>query len=81
MKENQKFPEAIITPTTKAEMGLHDEDISKEEILKQDVYKRQNHDHRIRDSIHGCDTTNLSIHISSPLSLKHRRQVIHTFQL
>ena len=32
MKENQKFPEPIITPTTKAEMGLHDEDISKEEI-------------------------------------------------
>ncbi len=35
MKENQKFPEPIITPTTKAEMGAHDEDISKEEILKQ----------------------------------------------
>ena len=35
MRENQKFPEPIITPTTKAEMGLHDEDISKEEILKQ----------------------------------------------
>ena len=35
MKENQKFPTPIITPTTKAEQGLHDEDISKEEILKQ----------------------------------------------
>ena len=35
MRENEKFPEPIITPTTKAEMGLHDEDISKEEILKQ----------------------------------------------
>lgn len=34
MKENQKFPEPIITPTTKAEMGMHDEDISKEEILE-----------------------------------------------
>jgi len=32
MRENQKFPEPIVTPTTKAEMGLHDEDISKEEI-------------------------------------------------
>ena len=31
----REFPEPIITPTTKAEMGLHDEDISKEEILKQ----------------------------------------------
>lgn len=33
MKENQKFPTPIITPTTKAEQGLHDEDITKEEIL------------------------------------------------
>lgn len=34
MKENQKFEKPIITPTTKAEQGMHDEDISKEEILK-----------------------------------------------
>ncbi|HRP61573.1 MAG TPA: phosphoribosylaminoimidazolesuccinocarboxamide synthase, partial [Vicingus sp.] len=34
MKENDKFPEPIITPTTKASVG-HDEDISREEILKQ----------------------------------------------
>lgn len=34
MKENDKFPQPIITPTTKASAG-HDEDISKEEILKQ----------------------------------------------
>ncbi len=33
MKEHQKFPKPIITPTTKAAEG-HDEDISKEEILK-----------------------------------------------
>lgn len=33
MRENQAFPEPIITPTTKAEYGLHDEDISKEDIL------------------------------------------------
>ena len=33
MKENQKFPAPIITPTTKAEIGEHDADISKEEIL------------------------------------------------
>ena len=32
MKENQKFTNPIITPTTKAEVG-HDEDISREEIL------------------------------------------------
>lgn len=35
MKENQKFPTPIITPTTKAEQGEHDADISKEEILSQ----------------------------------------------
>lgn len=34
MKENQKFPQPIITPTTKADIGLHDQDISKEEILR-----------------------------------------------
>ena len=35
MRENQRFPQPIVTPTTKAELGLHDEDISKEEILRQ----------------------------------------------
>lgn len=34
MKENDKFPEPIITPTTKASEG-HDEDISREEIIRQ----------------------------------------------
>lgn len=34
LKENDKFPEPIITPTTKAHEG-HDEDISREELLKQ----------------------------------------------
>ena len=35
MRENERFPQPIITPTTKAKLGLHDEDISKEEILRQ----------------------------------------------
>ncbi|HLN21727.1 MAG TPA: phosphoribosylaminoimidazolesuccinocarboxamide synthase [Bacteroidales bacterium] len=34
MKEHQKFEKPIITPTTKAEQGFHDEDISREEIIK-----------------------------------------------
>lgn len=34
MKENDKFPTPLLTPTTKAEVG-HDEDISREEILAQ----------------------------------------------
>lgn len=37
MKENGKFPVPIITPATKAEMGDHDEDISKEDILKRGI--------------------------------------------
>ena len=36
MKENDKFPEPLITPTTKASVG-HDEDISREEIIKQGI--------------------------------------------
>lgn len=44
MKEHQKFPEPIITPTTKAEQGRHDEDISRDEIIRsglipEDEYK------------------------------------------
>jgi len=34
MKEHQRFPKPIITPTTKAEQGKHDEDISRSEIIK-----------------------------------------------
>ena len=37
MKENDKFPKPIITPATKAEMGDHDEDISREDILKKGI--------------------------------------------
>ena len=37
MKENDKFPQPIITPTTKADQGLHDQDISREEILNQHI--------------------------------------------
>jgi phosphoribosylaminoimidazole-succinocarboxamide synthase len=33
MKEHQRFKKPIITPTTKAEQGKHDEDISREEII------------------------------------------------
>lgn len=35
MKEHQAFPEPILTPTTKAEQGEHDENISREEIISQ----------------------------------------------
>ncbi|MCP4133053.1 MAG: phosphoribosylaminoimidazolesuccinocarboxamide synthase [bacterium] len=35
MKEHERFAEPILTPTTKAELGLHDENISREEIISQ----------------------------------------------
>lgn len=43
MREHQKFEKPIVTPTTKAEIGGHDQDISREEIIakgliKEDVY-------------------------------------------
>ena len=44
MRENQRFPAPIITPTTKAELGRHDEDISKEEILKQGLVSKEEYD-------------------------------------
>jgi phosphoribosylaminoimidazole-succinocarboxamide synthase len=37
MKEHQRFASPIVTPTTKAEIGTHDEDISKEEILAKGI--------------------------------------------
>jgi phosphoribosylaminoimidazole-succinocarboxamide synthase len=42
MKEHQKFATPIITPTTKAAQG-HDEDISKEEILKQGIVSSEDY--------------------------------------
>jgi phosphoribosylaminoimidazole-succinocarboxamide synthase len=52
MIENQKFPKALITPTTKASEG-HDEDISREEIIssglvsKEDYIQLENYTHKL----------------------------------
>lgn len=43
MVENQKFPQPIITPTTKAAEG-HDEDISKEEIIAQGIVSKDEYE-------------------------------------
>ena len=43
MKENQKFPTPIITPTTKAEAG-HDKNISKEEIIAQGIVSKEDYE-------------------------------------
>lgn len=43
MQENDKFPEPIITPATKAEMGDHDEDISKEDIIMKGIVSKEDY--------------------------------------
>ena len=43
MKENDPFPAPIITPSTKAANGEHDEDISREEILAQGVVSEEDY--------------------------------------
>lgn len=42
MKEHQRFPEPIITPTTKAQTG-HDEDITREEIISQGLVSEEDY--------------------------------------
>lgn len=44
MQENQKFPTPIITPTTKAEIGEHDQDISKEEIISRGLVSKEEYE-------------------------------------
>ena len=41
--EHQRFPEPILTPTTKADVG-HDENISKEEIIKQGLVSKEDYE-------------------------------------
>lgn len=43
MKENDKFPKSIITPTTKAVNGEHDEDISRDSILSQGIVSEKDY--------------------------------------
>jgi len=43
MKENDKFPTPIITPSTKAENGEHDEDISREAILASGIVAEEDY--------------------------------------
>lgn len=44
MREHQKFPQPIITPTTKAELGRHDENISREEIIAQGLVSKEDYE-------------------------------------
>jgi phosphoribosylaminoimidazole-succinocarboxamide synthase len=44
MRENQAFPKPIITPTTKAQIGAHDEDISREEIISSGLVSKEDYE-------------------------------------
>ncbi len=43
LKENDKFPTPIITPSTKADNGAHDEDISREDILAKGIVSKEDY--------------------------------------
>jgi phosphoribosylaminoimidazole-succinocarboxamide synthase len=44
MRENEKFATPIVTPTTKAEHGAHDEDISKEDIIAKGLVSKEDYE-------------------------------------
>lgn len=44
MRENEAFPEPIITPTTKAEIGEHDQDISRDDIIAKGLIPEAEYD-------------------------------------
>lgn len=44
MREHQRFAQPIVTPTTKAEIGEHDEDISKEQIIERGIMSREDYE-------------------------------------
>jgi len=59
MKEHQKFETPIITPTTKAEVGSHDEDISREEIISRGLISERDYSEMERITLElyqrGCE--------------------------
>jgi phosphoribosylaminoimidazole-succinocarboxamide synthase len=44
IKENDRLPRPILTPSTKADQGMHDEDISRNEILKQGLVSEEDYE-------------------------------------
>jgi phosphoribosylaminoimidazole-succinocarboxamide synthase len=44
MREHQRFPRPIVTPTTKAEIGFHDQNISKEDIIERGLVTREDYE-------------------------------------
>lgn len=44
MREHERFPQPIVTPTTKAEIGAHDENISKEQIISSGLVSKEEYE-------------------------------------
>ncbi len=44
MREHERFPQPIVTPTTKAEIGQHDQNISKEEIIARELVSKEDYE-------------------------------------
>ena len=59
MREHQKFEKPIVTPTTKAEIGGHDQDISREEIIAKGLIKEDDYNELERITLalyeRGCE--------------------------
>lgn len=51
LKENDKFPSPIITPTTKADKGFHDQDISPKSIIERNILTKEDYDFLHQKSI------------------------------
>lgn len=51
MKEHQAFPQPILTPTTKAEQGAHDENITREEIIEKGLVSKEDYEELERISL------------------------------
>ena len=51
MKEHQAFAQPIVTPTTKAAIGEHDENISKEDIIAQNIVSKEDYEELERISL------------------------------
>ena len=51
MRKNQKFEKPIITPSTKAEKGFHDESVSGEEAIKRGLVSKEAYNQMIKASL------------------------------
>ena len=78
MREHQKFETPIITPTTKAEIGTHDEDISKEEILRRGLVSPEDYakieDYALVPERHGDGRTERSYPRGHQIRIRQERR-------